>query len=188
MPKVTIYTGVMKSGKTHKLIEQYNKSKNSKKNILAIKPRIDNRFSDTEIVSRSGLKITADLIIRHDNYSDLNLLYREIQPNFVDEVYISEFHFFPEEMYYFVLNTMDYIKYYIEGLTYNSSNKYMGYLYKFKNTGLAEIIECTTLCEKCKSRTAEISYRLIDNKDEIFVGDKEYEPRCFSCVPNDLVV
>lgn len=87
-----------------------------------------------------------------------------------------------------VLNTMDYVKYYIEGLTYNSSNKYMGYLYKFKDIETAEIIECTTFCEKCKDKIAEISYKLVDNKDEIFVGDKEYEARCFSCIPNNLMI
>lgn len=54
---ITVITGPMFAGKTKKLIEYYHNLKKTGKKILAFKPVIDKRYSQTEIVSHDNDKI-----------------------------------------------------------------------------------------------------------------------------------
>jgi len=51
--------GPMYSGKTEVLIRQYDVSLMSNKKVLAVKPDIDNRYAESEIVSHNGHRIPA---------------------------------------------------------------------------------------------------------------------------------
>jgi len=50
---IEVITGCMFSGKTEELIRRLKRAKIAKQTVLVIKPKIDNRFSATEIVSHS---------------------------------------------------------------------------------------------------------------------------------------
>ena len=52
-----VICGCMFAGKTEELIRRINVLSYAKKNILAFKPKIDNRYSDSEIVSHAGAKV-----------------------------------------------------------------------------------------------------------------------------------
>lgn len=52
-----VICGCMFSGKTEELIRRINVLSYAKKNIIVFKPKRDNRFSNTEIVSHSGVKV-----------------------------------------------------------------------------------------------------------------------------------
>jgi guanylate kinase/thymidine kinase len=86
---IKIITGNMFSGKTGMLIDEYNRCKNYRR-CLAFKPTLDNRYSESEIVSHDKKRIEAIPIttIREiDRYRDQ-----------ADNIYLDEIHFFKEEI------------------------------------------------------------------------------------------
>ena len=52
-----VICGCMFAGKTEELIRRINVLSFARKNILVFKPQIDNRYSDTEIVSHAGTSV-----------------------------------------------------------------------------------------------------------------------------------
>jgi thymidine kinase len=71
--------GPMYSGKTLGLISQHAESTAEGRKIIAVKPRIDNRYADNEIVSHNGKRIPA---LSLESMSELN---SEFDVLFVDE-------------------------------------------------------------------------------------------------------
>ena len=55
---IEVISGCMFAGKTEELIRRINVLSYAKKNIIVFKPKIDNRYSDSEIVSHSGAKVS----------------------------------------------------------------------------------------------------------------------------------
>jgi len=86
---ITVITGNMFSGKTGLLIAKYNQSKNYRK-CLVFKPVLDNRYSETEIVSHDKDKIKA---IPINSIQDIER-YKDQGEN----IYIDEIHFFKEDV------------------------------------------------------------------------------------------
>ena len=50
---IEMITGPMFAGKSEELLRRINRLKYAKKNFLVFKPQIDNRYSETEVVSHS---------------------------------------------------------------------------------------------------------------------------------------
>ena len=72
VPTFTIYTGPMYGSKTSRLIADIDRFSRQKKNVMAFKPRIDDRYSDSKICSHSGAEISAHCV---SNGSDvLNII------------------------------------------------------------------------------------------------------------------
>src|SRR4051794_205354 len=87
-----VITGPMFAGKTKKLIEYYYELKSKGKSILAFKPVIDERYSQTEIVSHDGEKISAVAI---QNIEDIaQFLDKKTDVILIDEIQL----FFSEEI------------------------------------------------------------------------------------------
>lgn len=92
--KLTINVGPMFSGKTTALQQQGKKHIEAKHNIVFLKPLLDNRYSNTEIVSHDGIKvksinITDSLLIHDVDRADV-ILIDEVQfmkPAIVDEIW-----------------------------------------------------------------------------------------------------
>ena len=59
VPTFTIYTGPMYGSKTSRLIADVDRFSRQKKNVLAFKPRIDDRYSESKICSHSGAEVIA---------------------------------------------------------------------------------------------------------------------------------
>ena len=59
MPEFIIFTGPMFGSKTTKLLAVVDRFRYQKRKIFAFKPRMDDRYSDTEIVTHSGGKLEA---------------------------------------------------------------------------------------------------------------------------------
>ena len=57
MGNINVFTGPMKCGKTKRAIEVATIQKIRGKDIKVFKPQIDNRFSETKIVTRAGAEI-----------------------------------------------------------------------------------------------------------------------------------
>ena len=57
--ELVVYTGPMFSSKTSKLLMKLEKYRFKNKNIIAFKPKIDNRYSEECIVTHSGWQFPA---------------------------------------------------------------------------------------------------------------------------------
>jgi len=70
MAKLYFRHGTMSSAKTLNLLAVAHNYRSQGKRVLLLKPRIDNRFSDGDVVSRSGLKEQADMLLDPDMILD----------------------------------------------------------------------------------------------------------------------
>ena len=86
---LTVITGCMFAGKTTELINRYHQVK---EDVIAFKPVIDNRYSQSEIVSHKGKKIMATRI---KNFTEIN---NYSQSN----IFIDEIHFFQEDIVFYL--------------------------------------------------------------------------------------
>ena len=59
VPTFTIYTGPMYGSKTSRLIADVDRFSRQKRKVLAFKPRIDDRYSESKICSHSGAEVSA---------------------------------------------------------------------------------------------------------------------------------
>ncbi|CAG8571295.1 9945_t:CDS:2 [Paraglomus brasilianum] len=112
---ITVITGNMFSGKTGLLIAKYNQSKNYRK-CLVFKPVLDNRYSETEIVSHDKDKIKA---IPINSIQDIER-YKDQGEN----IYIDEIHFFKEDVNTYLNNLANQNK---EIVVAGGSEKYGSY-------------------------------------------------------------
>jgi thymidine kinase len=182
---ITIYTGVMFSGKTEKLLETYQQLQKQNIKTLLVKPKIDNRFSTDEVVSRAGSKAKADLIIdtqRKDN--DLEYILYLCKIDDIKAVLFDESQFFPEELVYICQALAEKrIQVYLSGLMYDCNQKIFGSLKRISLLGTwVKVQEFKIFCQKCQVNTAEVSYRVVSDDSQILVGSDQYEPRCKGCL------
>ena len=63
---IEVITGCMFAGKTEELIRRINVLQFAKKKIVVFKPSIDNRYSDTKVVSHAGTSVES-YAIKHAN-------------------------------------------------------------------------------------------------------------------------
>ena len=83
MGNINVFYGPMKSGKTQKILAEFNYYNNIGNNVKLFKPSIDTRFSNNKVVSRNGESANA---ININSIDDLN--------NYDADVYIiDEFQF-----------------------------------------------------------------------------------------------
>ena len=174
MGLINVFTGPMKSGKTSKLISIYEDlSETTKYKCMMFKPLIDNRFSNTEVVSRDGERIVC---VNIDSIYDL-LSYRDL----VDIFFIDEFQFIKGQDLHIILNSFidEGKKFYIAGLNLTAERK------PFRNMpqllALADEVEyLEARCDKC-GKPAIYTYCKNKKKDDILIGDSEYLALCHNC-------
>lgn len=170
----------MFAGKTEELIRRINVLSFAKKNILVFKPAIDNRYSDSEIVSHAGTKVPS--IVVHQA--------REILDNIAEEtevVAIDEGNFFDKEIVDVCeLLANKGIRVMVAGLDKDFRGEAFGVLPELL-TRAEFVTKLTAVCTKCGA-PATRTQRLVDGKPASFndpillVGALEhYEPRCRHC-------
>lgn len=98
MSILTVNTGTMFSGKSTMLINQGEKHAKAGQKVLYIKPALDNRYSESEIVTHDGIKVPALSISGEELFTELE----KIKPKDVDVVLIDEAQFFPKNLSTFV--------------------------------------------------------------------------------------
>ena len=59
MGDINVFTGPMKCGKTQKILDEAQRQQIAGRNIQVFKPKLDNRFSSNEVISRKGYKLQA---------------------------------------------------------------------------------------------------------------------------------
>ena len=177
---IEVICGCMLAGKTEELIRRINVLSYARKNILVFKPKIDDRYSTTEIASHAGSKVPciviseAKEILNHVNYD-------------TDVVAIDEVQFFDED----VVDICEYLadsglRVMVAGLDKDFRGEPFGVLPDLL-TRAEFVTKLTAVCAKCGA-PATRTQRIINGKPASFndpivlVGAKEaYEPRCRHC-------
>lgn len=176
--------GAMSSSKTANLLMVAHNYKQQGKNILLIKPKIDNRFGNSIIKSRCGLEYEADYLLEKDD----NFL-RNINGSILEHVsaiLVDEAQFLTKEQ----VDTLRFITQKVPVICYGLRTDYKTNLFEGSKR-LMEIAdsieEIKTTCTFC-TKKAIINLKYSNNKiikdgtDEIDLGAEEkYLSSCWDC-------
>lgn len=177
---IEVICGCMFAGKTEELIRRVNVLSYAKQKIMVFKPKIDNRYSDGEIVSHNGRKIPCFVI---DDPEDI----LEKVDSDVQVVAIDEAQFFNEKL----VDVCEYladkgVRVMVAGLDKDFRGEPFGVMPILLTKG-EFVTKLTAVCAKCGS-PATRTQRLVDGKPASFddpivlVGAIDhYEPRCRHC-------
>ncbi len=177
---IEVICGPMFAGKTEELIRRITRMEYAKRKYIVFKPRIDNRYSETEISSHNLRKIKA---INIDNALDI---YKYIDDSY-QSVVIDEVQFFDEKMVEVVEDLASRgLRVICAGLDMDFRGKPFGIMPTL--LAIAEkVTKLTAICVCC-GEDATRTQRLIDGKEAyddspiVLVGAKEsYEARCRKC-------
>ena len=173
-------SGCMFAGKTEELIRRIHVLSFAKKRIKVFKPKVDNRYSETEIVSHAGMHIPC-LVVKEA---------KEIL-EYVDEddevIAIDEAQFFDEE----IVDICEYLadlgkRVMIAGLDTDFRGEPFGVMPQLL-TKAEFVSKLTAVCARCGA-PATRTQRLVNGKPAAFddpvimIGAKDsYEPRCRHC-------
>lgn len=177
---IEVISGCMFAGKTEELIRRINVLSYAKKKIKVFKPCIDNRYSDTEIVSHSGAHIPC-VTIKHSKE-----ILKHIDED-VEVIAIDEVQFFDND----VIDICEYladkgVRVMVAGLDKDFRGEPFGVMPELL-TRAEFVTKLTAVCAKCGA-PATRTQRIVDGipasfeQDIVLVGAKEnYEPRCRHC-------
>lgn len=174
---IEVITGCMFAGKTEELIRRINVLKFAHKNIIVFKPAVDNRYSDSKVVSHAGTSVQSVVV---DKATDiLKYVTKE-----ADVVAIDEVQFFDEE----IVKVCDHLalegkRVMVAGLDMDFRGEPFGVIPKLMTT--AEFVtKLTAVCTECGA-PATRTQRLVNGKPAsyhdpvVMIGASEsYEARC----------
>ena len=182
---IEVISGCMFAGKTEELIRRINVLSYAKKNIIVFKPKIDNRYSDSEMVSHSGAKVPCLVVEKAQD------ILKKIEAD-TEVVAIDEVQFFDKD----IVEVCEYladkgIRVMVAGLDKDFRGESFGVMPELL-TRAEFVTKLTAVCAKCGA-PATRTQRLVNGKPAgfedpiVMVGaDESYEPRCRHChqVPN----
>jgi len=170
---IEVITGSMFSGKTEELIRRLRRAQFAGLKVEIFKPSLDNRYSETRVVSHDDKSIISTPV---DNASAILLLAGD-----VDVVGIDEAQFFDNSIIE-VCNTLadNGIRIVIAGLDMDFMGKPFGPM-----PALLSVAEYLTkvhaICMRC-GNLAQYSFRKSEDEQVVLLGEKNlYEPLCRNC-------
>lgn len=172
---IEVITGPMFSGKSDELIKRIRILSYADIKTLVIKPWIDSRFSECEIVSRSGLRIPTFTAKTTEEIKDL------FAKDNYQAIAIDEIQFFDEDIVLFLDEIANKgVRVIVSGLDQDFRRKPFGSLPNLM--AMAEnVTKLQAVCALCK-RAATTSARRVKIDAQTLIGDQaEYEARCRAC-------
>lgn len=171
MGDINVFTGPMKCGKTQKLLDEAQRQEIAGKKIQVFKPKIDDRFSDVQVVSRKGYKTDAVAI------NDID----EIKNYDADVYVIDEFQFLKGDLKELYRLSNNGKKFYIAGLNLTAERKPFGKMGDL--LCMSDNVQIlTSVCEVCRNDNAIYTYYTGgEKKGDILVGEDCYIPVCRKC-------
>ena len=180
---ITVYTGPMFSGKTQALMARLQSKQRAHKNVLVVKPALDNRYDSVdEIVVKQK---TAQRFEKHASMAaypiksglDLGPLIREFDP---DVIGVDEAQFFGEEVAGALAEIARDLDVYVAGLDLDAWAKPFGPMPQL--LAIADRVEkFTANCFQC-GQDARFTQKIGGSAGRIEVGaDDLYEARCAEC-------
>jgi len=179
---LTVYAGPMYAGKTTALIAELEDSLESNSNVLVVKPSIDNRYSDEDIVSHDGVslqKVTGHKVKRLP--TDGEIVPKDMEN--IDVLLIDEAQFFTELCYNWVPAYLERgVNVVAVGLDMDSEGRPFGsmpFLLSLANNVYKLVGVCTVCSDEATRTFRKLSAR---SSDQVLIGGAEtYEPRCLNC-------
>ncbi len=174
-----VISGPMFAGKTSELIRLYDRSVFGNMKSVLIKPKMDNRYSESDIITHDNrLRKSYNI----SNVEELNDILALEKP---DNIFIDEAQFFASN----IVEKIDSVRkqginVYVSLLNQTSEGKAFPFMDKILDIGTllanADYIETfTAVCPIC-GKNATKSYKLEASGNEVDIGGKnKYEPRCF---------
>ena len=179
--RIEVICGPMFSSKTETLISRITRLKYANKTFKVFKPSIDNRYSESEIVSHAGLREQS--IPVKDSQDILNFLYSKMV-KLPDVVIIDEVQFFDKGI---VKTITELANMGVSVIAAGLDQDFRGEPFEITASLLAlaeTVTKLTAVCVVC-GNDATRSQRLVDGKPAdyndniVLVGAKEsYEARC----------
>ena len=170
---IEVITGSMFSGKTEELIRRLRRAQYAGLKVEIFKPSLDNRYSETRVVSHDEKSIVSTPV---DNPSAILLLSGE-----VDVVAIDEAQFFDNSIVNVCNDLADSgVRVIIAGLDMDFMGNPFGPM-----PALISIAEYITkvhaICMRC-GNLAQYSFRKSEDSQVVLLGEKDlYEPLCRTC-------
>jgi thymidine kinase len=170
---VEVITGSMFSGKTEELIRRLRRAQIAGLKVEIFKPSLDNRYSETRVVSHDDRSIVSTPV---DNPSAILLL-----AGGVDVIGIDEAQFFDNSLVDVCNSLADSgMRVIVAGLDMDFLGNPFGPM-----PALLSVAEFVTkvhaICVRC-GNLAYVSYRKSDESQVVLLGEKDrYEPLCRSC-------
>ena len=178
---ITVFTGPMFSGKSNRLIDEYEKFYN-KEDILVLKPVKDTRT--TSKIRARGRKIDINAI----SIKDLSDIYKIASSDKYKDnrvIFIDEAQFITGDVSIILDLSLHGFDFYIAGLNLTSEQKPFGIM-----PDLIAIADKTEFlrakCYKC-NKEALYTYCIVPKKEEILVGSNEYVPICADCLKGEIL-
>lgn len=171
---IEVICGCMYSGKTEELIRQIKRCEYAKQNYLVFKPKIDNRYSETEVTSHNRDSVNAIVI---ESASDI-FNYLNIDTKVVG---IDEAQFFSDEVVEVASKLAEHgRRVIVAGLDTDWKGVPFGPMPDL--LAIAEVVKKQyAICMSCGD-SATRTQRLVNNTSKILVGsDNMYEARCRAC-------
>jgi thymidine kinase len=173
MPRLDIIIGPMFAGKSTELIKIIRKLNVLDKKYISVKPIIDKRYSEKQIVSHNNDRVTCSC------FDSINDFISDINVNNLDTIFIEEGQFFPDLKNGVLRLVEDFdCNVVIVGLDgdYNR-NKFGQILDLIPYSDSCKKI--TALCKRCNDGTPAIfSHRNNNSTKQIDVGVADYESLC----------
>ena len=180
---ITVYTGPMFSGKTQALMARLQSKKRAHKNVLVVKPALDNRYDSVdEIVVKQK---TEQKFEKHASMAahaikevaELVSLVQRIQP---DVIGVDEAQFFGEEFSGALAEMSKDLDVYVAGLDLDAWARPFGPMPQL--LAIADRVEkFTANCFQC-GQDARFTQKIGGSAGRIEVGaDDLYEARCITC-------
>ena len=177
---IEVITGPMFAGKTEELLRRVKRLEYAKKNIVVFKPLIDNRFSESEVVSHNDRRTKS-----------VNISFSRQIFDYIDEetqvVAVDEIQFLDSEavgIMEFLASTG--IRVIVSGLDKDFRGEPFSFMPKLLS--LAEYVtKLTAICVKC-GRPATRTQRIVNGKPARYIdpivligAEESYEARCRAC-------
>jgi thymidine kinase len=170
---IELITGSMFSGKTEELIRRLRRAQFAGLRVEIFKPSLDNRYSETRVVSHDEKSINSTPV---DNASSIMLLAGD-----VDVIGIDEAQFFDNSIVDVCNSLADSgIRVLVAGLDMDFMGKPFGPM-----PALLAVAEYVTkvhaICMRC-GNLAQYSHRKSNEAQVVLLGEKDiYEPLCRAC-------
>ena len=178
---LTVITGPMFSGKSSVLISKGVAHTIAGDDVVAFKPKNDDRYSVDSIATHYGDKFPAIAIDTENVVGECFAQLSKYQS--IDVFLFDEAQFFNRnQLIATVRDFMCWTHVIVAGLAQDSSGMPFGAMPDLLS--LADNIVCLkAVCSKCKKiSSATRTYRKTNNTDQVAVGGIDmYEPRCFEC-------
>lgn len=186
MAKLYFRHGTVGSAKTLNLLAVAHNYRQQGKDVLLLKPALDDRFGKKKIKSRAGLEMTADVLIQDD--TDLFLLNLEG----IDCILVDEVQFMPPRIIEQFRSIT--IEKEVPVICYGLRTDFRSYLFEGSKRLLEladSIEEVKATCHYCNRKSImnlkHVNGVAVNSGPSIQLGAEEsYFPTCYSCFDRQL--